>query len=165
MKKGFTCGSFDLLHAGHALMLKECKDYCDYLIVGVQSNPNLDRKHKNRPIMSHEERTIMVKSIRWVDEVVLYNTEDDLVNLLKKIDPDVRILGADWRGQLYTGHDLKIPVIFNSRNHHYSTTYLRERVYMVEHSKRNKVSNYDLEYTATTIFGCPPKEDNNFTEE
>ena len=80
MKKGFTCGAFDLLHYGHALMLEEAKSVCDYLIVGVQSDPSLDRSFKNKPVLSYEERIGMVKSIKYVDEVVLYDTEEDLIN-------------------------------------------------------------------------------------
>ena len=104
--KGFTCGAFDLLHAGHALMLKEAKEQCDYLIVGVQYDPSLDRPNKNRPVQSYEERVTMVKSIKYVDEVVLYETEEDLYSLLEKIMPDVRIIGSDWKGKKFTGHDL-----------------------------------------------------------
>ena len=84
--KGFTCGAFDLLHTGHALMLKECKEYCDYLIVGLQRDPTIDRPEKNKPVQSYEERDIMLKSIRWVDEVVYYDTEDDLELLLQSLE-------------------------------------------------------------------------------
>ena len=136
MIKGFTCGAFDLLHAGHALMLKECKEHCDYLIVGLQRDPNIDRPEKNKPVQSYEERDIMLKSIRWVDEVVYYDTEDHLYEMLKEIDIDVRIIGADWKGKEYTGHDLPINVVFNSRDHGYSTSSLRERVYNSERSKK-----------------------------
>ena len=112
MKKGFTCGSFDLLHAGHALMLRECKDHCDYLIVGTQVDPSKDRCQKNMPIQTIEERIIRVKSIRWVDEIFVYETEKDLYETIRlKIDSgdiDIRIIGADWKGKKYTGHDLPI---------------------------------------------------------
>lgn len=137
-KKGFTCGAFDLLHAGHALMLKECKDHCDYLIVGLQRDPSVDRKNKNKPVQDYEERDIMIRSIKWVDEVVYYDTEEDLYELLKSIDIDVRIVGADWQGKPFTGHDLPINVVFNSRDHGYSTSSLRERVYQAELIKRQK---------------------------
>lgn len=136
MIKGFTCGAFDLLHAGHALMLKECKEHCDYLIVGLQRDPNIDRPEKNKPVQSYEERDIMLKSIRWVDEVVYYDTEDHLYEMLKEIDIDVRIIGADWKGKEYTGHDLPVNVVFNSRDHGYSTSSLRERVYNSERAKK-----------------------------
>ena len=82
IKKGFTCGAFDLLHAGHALMLKECKEHCEYLVVGLQRDPNVDRPEKNKPVQSYEERDIMIKAIRWVDEVVYYDTEKELYEML-----------------------------------------------------------------------------------
>lgn len=137
LKKGFTCGAFDLLHAGHALMLKECKDYCDYLIVGLQRDPNVDRPEKNKPVQSYEERETMLSAIRWVDEIVFYDTEEDLKVLLGQLDIDVRIIGADWKGKEFTGHELSIPVVFNSRDHGYSTSDLRERVYNSEVGKRS----------------------------
>lgn len=132
MIKGFTCGAFDILHAGHALMLKECKEHCEYLIVGLQRDPSLDRAEKNKPIQTYEERDIMLRSIRWVDEVVYYDTESDLLQLLRNLEIDIRIIGADWVGKQYTGIDLGIPVVFNSRNHDYSSSSLRERVYKAE---------------------------------
>tara|TARA_Y100001938_G_C8096454_1_gene438477 strand:- start:3848 stop:4312 length:465 start_codon:yes stop_codon:yes gene_type:complete len=136
LKKGFTCGAFDLLHAGHALMLKECKDHCDYLVVGLQRDPNIDRPEKNKPVQSYEERDTMLSSIRYVDEIVYYDTEADLEKLLQSLDIDVRIIGADWQGKKYTGYKLSIPVVFNSRDHGYSTSDLRERVYTAEAKKR-----------------------------
>jgi len=132
MKKGFTCGAFDLLHYGHALMLEEAKSVCDYLIVGVQSDPSLDRSFKNKPVLSYEERIGMVKSIKYVDEVVLYDTEEDLIKLLNKIKPDIRILGADHRNTNFTGFDMDIDFYFNSRDHDYSTTRVRKLVYEAE---------------------------------
>ncbi len=133
---GFTCGAFDLLHAGHALMLEECKDHCDYLIAGLQRDPSVDRPDKNKPIQSYEERKIMLSSIKWVDEVVFYDTEKDLEELLKTLDIDVRIIGSDWKDKKFTGCELPIPVVFNSRDHGYSTTDLRYRVYIAEKWKR-----------------------------
>lgn len=131
--KGFTCGSFDLLHPGHILMLRECKKFCDYLIVGLQSDPTVDRPlSKNKPIQSLEERYIMLSSVREVDEIRHYDTEADLVGLLMDVKPDVRILGVDWSGKDYTGNDLPIRVVFNSRDHGYSTSDLRHRVYEAE---------------------------------
>lgn len=133
---GFTCGAFDLLHAGHAMMLREAKEQCDYLIVAVQSDPSLDRKSKNKPVQSYDERITMVGAIRYVDEVRVYDTEKDLVALLKSINPDVRILGADWAGKKFTGHELPIECYFNSRNHSLSTSELRKRVYEAESQSR-----------------------------
>lgn len=126
--KGWTCSSFDLLHYGHILMLQECKNYCDHLIVGVQKDPSVDRPNKNKPIQSLEERIGQIQAVKYVDEVVLYDTEENLYSLLKSTDIDVRILGADWKDKPFTGHDLPMKVIFNSRNHSYSTTELKERV-------------------------------------
>jgi glycerol-3-phosphate cytidylyltransferase len=136
MVVGFTCGAFDLLHAGHALMLEECKNHCDYLIVGLQKDPSIDRKNKNKPVQDYKERDIMIKSIRWIDKVVYYDTEYDLYKLLQDLAPDIRIVGADWKGEKFTGYDLPIKVIFNSRDHSYSTSSLRERVYQAEINKR-----------------------------
>ena len=129
---GITFGSFDLCHYGHALMFEECKQYCDYLIVGVQSDPSIDRPEKNSPIQSHKERLGIVSSIKFVDEVKPYDTESDLIKVLKEVNPDVRILGADHEGTEFTGHELPIKCIFNSRDHGYSTSELRRRVFESE---------------------------------
>ncbi len=136
MRVGFTCGAFDLLHAGHVLMLEEAREACDYLIVGVQSDPSIDRPEKNSPIQSHEERIIQVRGVKHVDEVVTYDTEAGLVELLQKLNPDVRILGADHKGKKFTGWELPIAVFFNSRDHGYSTSELRDRIYQEEAKKR-----------------------------
>jgi glycerol-3-phosphate cytidylyltransferase len=138
MKVGFTCGAFDVLHTGHVLMLEEAKSVCDYLIVGVQSDPNIDRPGKNTPVQSYEERIITVKAIKYVDEIVLYDTEDDLVDLLTKLKPDIRILGADWQGKKYTGCQLPIEPYFNSRNHNYSSSSLRKRIMLAELGAQNE---------------------------
>jgi glycerol-3-phosphate cytidylyltransferase len=132
---GITFGSFDLCHYGHVLMFEECKQYCDYLIVGVQSDPSIDRAEKNSPIQSHKERLGLVGSIKFVDEVRPYTTESSLIDLLKEINPDVRILGDDHRNTKITGDELDIKCIFNSRDHGYSTSELRKRVYNSEKKK------------------------------
>jgi glycerol-3-phosphate cytidylyltransferase len=132
---GFTCGAFDVLHAGHILMLEEAKSVCDHLIVCVQSDPTIDRPEKNKPIQSYEERLIMVRSIRCIDEVRLYDTENDLLNLLHELDPDVRIVGQDHKGKPFTGDTMDIEVYFNSRDHEYSSSDLRKRVYDAEKAK------------------------------
>ena len=129
---GITFGSFDLCHYGHVVMFEECKQYCDYLIVGVQSDPSIDRPEKNSPIQSHKERLGIVSSIKFVDEVKPYDTESDLIKVLKEVNPDVRILGADHKGTEFTGHELPIKYIFNSRDHGYSTSELRKRVFESE---------------------------------
>lgn len=131
MKKkiGFTCGAFDILHVGHIRMLKEARENCDYLIVGVQSDPSIDRPQKNKPVQSFEERIEMVSSIKYVDEVVTYTTEESLYKLLQKLNLDVRIIGEDWKGKPYTGYDLPIKMHFNTRKHKFSTSELRDRIY------------------------------------
>ena len=137
---GITFGAFDLTHAGHYLMFKEAKKHCDFLIVGLQSDPSIDRKSKNKPIQSLKEREIQLESCKYIDKIVHYNTESDLVKILKKIKPDVRIIGADWKGKNYTGLGLPIKIIFNSRNHNFSTTNLRKRVidaYLKEKKGKN----------------------------
>jgi len=133
---GITFGSFDLCHYGHVLMFKECKEYCDFLIVGVQSDPSIDRPEKNTPIQSHEERIGIVESIKYVDRVIPYGTESDLIQVLQDVNPDVRILGADHQGTSFTGYDLPIKCIFNSRDHGYSTSELRNRVFLAEKLKK-----------------------------
>ena len=132
---GITFGSFDLCHFGHALMFEECKEFCDYLIVGVQSDPSIDRPEKNRPIQSHKERMGIVSSLKFVDEIIPYETEADLIEVLKKVKPDVRILGADHKNTPFTGHELPIKCIFNTRDHGYSTSELRKRVFEAEKEK------------------------------
>ena len=133
MIKGFTCGAMDLLHAGHVMMLKECKEQCDYLIVGLQNDPSVTGakyrgKKKNKPVETLEERKIRLEGCRYVDEIIVYETEDDLYNLLKKLQPDVRFVGPDWKDKKFTGYDLPIKIVFNSRNHNFSSSNLRERI-------------------------------------
>lgn len=130
MRVGCTFGAFDLCHAGHILMFAEAKQHCDILIVGVQEDPSIDRSHKNKPIMTLEERLIILQGIRYVDSIFTYETEEDLYNWLKANQHriDVRIIGADWKDKPFTGHELPIPVVFNSRNHGFSTSSLRERI-------------------------------------
>lgn len=133
-KIGFTCSCFDLLHTGHAIMLEDSKRQCDILIAGVQTDPTIDRPNtKNKPIQDFNERLIMVKSIKYIDAIIVYSTEQDLLDILNTIKPDIRILGTDWKGKEYTGYDIKdIPIYFHERNHPYSTSSLRKRVYNEE---------------------------------
>ncbi len=126
---GFTCSCFDLLHAGHMLMLKDAKTKCDYLIVGLQIDPTIDRpKTKNKPIQSLTERKIMLEGIKYVNEVIIYNTENELYELLKEIKPDIRILGSDYLNKNFTGNDLDIKIYYHDRNHNYSTSNLRKKI-------------------------------------
>ncbi len=135
-KVGFTCGAFDLCHAGHMLVFKEAKTVCDYLIVFLQDDPSIDRA-KNKPVMSLPERQIILAGIKYVDEVRIYTTEADLYEKLKNLKADIRIIGADWKGKQFTGHDLPFEVYYNSRSHNFSTSALRERVYLAEYAKRH----------------------------
>ena len=128
MRVGFTCSCFDLLHAGHILMLKEAKTQCDYLIVGLQTDPTIDRATKNKPVQSITERFIQLEAVKYIDEIVVYATEDDLIQILKAYNIDVRILGEDYKDKPFTGNDLPIEVYFNKRTHKYSTTELRSRI-------------------------------------
>ena len=125
---GFTCSCFDLLHAGHILMLKDAKEQCDYLIVGLQTDPTLDRPEKNKPIQSLEERKIQLEAVKYVDEIIQYETEEDLYKNLLEIKPDIRILGNDYIGKSFTGDDLDIPIHYHKREHNFSTTNLRKKI-------------------------------------
>lgn len=126
---GFTCSCFDLLHAGHILMLKDAKEQCDKLIVGLQTNPTLDRPEKNKPIQSYEERYIQLEAVKYVDEIIKYETEEELYQLLKVLQPNIRILGSDYDdGRYYTGQELNTPIYFHERNHNYSSSGLRGKL-------------------------------------
>lgn len=128
MRKGFTCGQYDLTHFGHYLAFEECRKQCDFLIVGLQVDSHLDRPEKHQPIQSLEERRGQLRACKWIDKIVVYERESDLTNLLKELKPDVRFLGEDWKGKHFTGDELDIPIIFNSRRHDYSTTNLIKRI-------------------------------------
>lgn len=129
MRVGFTCGVFDLVHAGHVLALGESKAHCDYLIVGLEADPTTYKPHKNKPIQSVYERTVQLQGCKYVDEVFVYNNGDELLTYLEKNKSriDVRLVGADWQGKDFIGKDI-IPVTFTSRDHKYSSTELRERI-------------------------------------
>jgi|TARA_B100001939_G_C16584860_1_gene464371 glycerol-3-phosphate cytidylyltransferase len=129
---GFTCSTFDLLHAGHITMLEEAKHHCEYLIVGLQTDPTLDRPEKNKPIQSLVERQIQLAAVKYVDEIVCYQTEEDLQDLLLTLPIDVRVLGDEYKGKDFTGKDIakqrNIKIIYNGRDHSFSSTSLRKRV-------------------------------------
>lgn len=126
---GFTCGCFDLLHAGHVLMLKECKENCDYLIVGLHTDPSYIDGKEN-PTQSIYERMVQLKAVKHVNEIIVYDNEEDLCNVLLSIMPDVRFLGEDYKGiENFTGSEIEgIEIFFNSRRHSYSSTELRSRI-------------------------------------
>ena len=136
MKTGFTCSTFDLFHAGHIMMLREAKEKCDYLIVGLQTDPTIDRPKKNKPIQSVFERFIQLKSCVYVNEVVVYATEKDLRDILLSYPIDVRILGEEYKDKEFTGSDIEMEFYFNSRKHSFSTTELRQRVVEAENNKK-----------------------------
>ena len=132
MKIGFTCSTFDLLHAGHVQMLRDAKQHCDYLLVGLQIDPSLDRPEKNKPVQSIVERYTQLKGTKYVDEIIPYGTEEDLLDLMELYTIDVRILGEEYRDKDFTGRDIcrkrDIDIIFNNRDHRFSTSDLRMRV-------------------------------------
>ena len=128
MITGFTCSCFDLLHAGHILMLEEAKLHCDRLIVGLQTDPTLDRPEKNAPLQSVTERYIQLAAVKYVDEIIPYSTEQDLSNLLKALPIDIRIIGEDYRDKDFTGKELNIPLYYNKREHDWSSSALRKKI-------------------------------------
>lgn len=135
MKIGFTCSTFDLFHAGHVMMLREAKEQCEYLIVGLQTDPTIDRPQKNKPVQTVFERFIQLKSCVYVDEVVVYATEKELRDILLSYPIDVRILGEEYKDKEFTGHDIDMEYYFNERKHSFSTTELRQRVVDAESKK------------------------------
>ena len=140
---GITFSTFDLLHAGHIAMLSEAKNHCDYLICGLQTDPTIDRPEtKNKPVQSIVERQIQLAACRYVDEVVVYSTEQDLVDLLLILPVDVRILGVEYAEKEFTGKsecELRgIDIVYNGRDHSFSSSSLRKRVYDSESTKRKE---------------------------
>jgi len=129
---GFTCGAFDLFHAGHNIMLRECKSRCDYLIVGLHTDPTIDRPNKNKPVQTIYERYVQLKNCKWVDDIIPYDNENDLINLIATIPMNIRFLGEDYLGVQITGENLckqlNIDVIYLKRRHDFSTSELRNRI-------------------------------------
>ena len=132
MKIGFTCSTFDLLHAGHVMMLREAKTVCDYLIVGLQTDPAIDRPEKNSPVQTLVERYIQLQAIEYVDEIVPYQTEQDLEDILNMFPINVRILGEEYKNGKFTGRAIcakrGIKLYYNKRDHRFSSSDLRKRV-------------------------------------
>jgi glycerol-3-phosphate cytidylyltransferase len=125
MKKGFACGMFDVFHPGHVLMLKECKEHCDYLMIGLNTAENISNEinpGKNKPIFSFEERKLVLSSCKYVDEIVKYTSEDELIELLTNSNLDVRFLGDDYKGEKITGPDIPLHIHYIDRSHGYSTS-------------------------------------------
>ena len=132
MKKGLTASAFDLLHAGHIQMLEEAKEQCAYLVCALQVDPTVDRPEKNKPIQSIFERYIQLRAVKYVDDIIPYTTERDLLQLIEIIHPDVRIIGEEYRDKDFTGKqyclDNDISIYYNRRQHAFSTSQLRKRV-------------------------------------
>ena len=139
MKVGITFSCFDLFHAGHVAMLHEAKTQCDYLIVGLQTDPTIDRPEKNKPIQSVFERYMQLKACKYIDEIIPYATEKDVEDILLTYPIDVRIIGSDYMDQNFTGKDLcgwkGIDIYYNKRMHSFSTSELRQRVIHAEEIK------------------------------
>lgn len=125
---GITAGAFDLFHAGHALMLKDASNQCDHLIVALQTDPSIDRKEKNKPVQSMYERFVQLDACKYVDEIIPYETEDDLYALIMNNNIDLRIIGNEYRNKDFTAREIGIEIYYNARNHIWSSTELRERI-------------------------------------
>jgi len=157
-KIGITFSTFDMLHAGHIAMLSEAKNHCDYLICGLQTDPTIDRPEtKNRPIQSIVERQIQLAACRYVDEVVVYQTEQDLRDLLLILPLDVRVLGVEYEHKDFTGrdecYDRGIELVFNGRDHSFSSSSLRKRVAQAESVRmiKNEPAESDLNLSTKSL--------------
>ena len=128
MIRGFTCGAFDLLHPGHLFLFEKAKEECDWLIIGLHTDPTIDRPSKNKPCESVFERWYRLNAVKHVDEIIPYDTEADLYNLLVLQYPDLRFLGGEYAGKEYTGYTLDIEVSFIARHHDYSSSALRKKI-------------------------------------
>ena len=141
-KIGITCSTFDLLHAGHVVMLEEAKRHCDYLIAALQVDPTQDRDTKNKPIQSVVERQIQLAAVRFVDEIVVYNTEKELDDIFLTLPINVRIIGEEYKDKDFTAKKIcykrKIEIIYNKRDHSFSSTDLRKRTKIMENLNVNK---------------------------
>ena len=142
LKIGITFSTFDLLHAGHVAMLAEAKNHCDYLIAGLQTDPTIDRDSKNKPVQSIVERQIQLACNRFVDEIVVYQTEKDLEDILLSMPIDVRILGIEYADKDFTGKDIcnkrGIEIVYNGRDHSFSSSNLRKRVAEAENDQKDR---------------------------
>jgi glycerol-3-phosphate cytidylyltransferase len=139
---GFTASTFDLLHAGHIAMLSEAKSVCSYLLVGLHVNPNAERDHKNQPIQTLVERYTQLKAVSYVDEIIPYQTEQDLLDIFKMYEIQVRIIGEEYRDKDFTGKNLDMQIHYNKRRHDFSSSLLRERIVHAEKYKhKSKVTD------------------------
>ena len=137
LKIGFTCSTFDMFHAGHIVMLQEAKSLCDYLVVGLLIDPTVDRPTtKNKPVQSSFERYIQLSACRYVDEIIPFTTEQEIVDIILTLQPDIRVVGEEYKGTQHTGLGL-CPIHYNKRKHSFSTTDLRQRVTKAEQTKHD----------------------------
>ncbi len=127
-KKGLIAGCFDVIHPGYIKMFQDAKKVCRHLTIALHSDPTIDRPEKNKPVQTISERKFILQSIKYVDEIVTYDTEKDLYSLLNLLELDVRILGTDYKNKSFTGDDLKIPIHFHERDHEWSSTDLKTRI-------------------------------------
>ena len=125
---GIIAGNFDVIHPGYIKMFKECKSYCKQFIVLLHTDPSIERPHKLKPILTKEERTEILTSIRFINGIAYYTYEKELVDLLKRLSPDIRFLGDDYRGKTYTGFELDIPIHYLNRDHGWSTTKFKKLI-------------------------------------
>jgi glycerol-3-phosphate cytidylyltransferase len=130
MKIGFTCSAFDLFHAGHITMLRDAKEHCDFLIVGLQTDPTIDRPKKNRPVQTVYERWVQLAACQYVDRIIPYATEKELLDILQSQAINIRFVGEEYQSQPFTGKDIDgIEIYYNKRRHSFSSTELRQRVF------------------------------------
>jgi len=138
-KLGFTAGNFDLLHPGYIYTFEEAKRHCEKFIIFLHRDPSLHRKSKYKPVIPPWDRYKALMSIKYIDDVYMYNDEDELLKLIKFFKPDVRILGEDYIGRSFTGDDLVIDIIYTSRSHGWSTTKLKDLI-----TKQTLLQNPDI---------------------
>lgn len=141
---GITCSAFDLFHAGHVKMLEEARKHCDYLIAALQTNPTIDRPEKNKPVQSVVERYIQLDACKWVDQIVPYETEKDLEDIFSSFNIDVRVIGEEYKNKEFTARGIcerrGIKIVFNTRDHGFSSTELRKRIHNEESKLGHKVA-------------------------
>lgn len=160
MKVGFTCSAFDLLHAGHIDMLRQAREKCDYLIVGLQNDPSLDRIEKNKPVQSIVERYVQLAGCKFVDEIIPYNTERDLEDLLSILSINIRIVGEEYKFRPLTGRDIcerrGIEIFYNKRDHRFSSSELRARL-----STKSSLETASSDDISLNSYGAQPCNDLN----
>jgi len=127
LRVGFTCSTFDLLHAGHIAMLSEAKAHCDYLIVGLLTDPTISRPEKNKPLQSLYERFIQLQAVKYIDMIIPFETEEDIITMINMIQPNIRFVGEEYKGTEHTGWNL-CPIFYNKRKHNFSSSNLRNKL-------------------------------------